>query len=139
MSGFKKFLFRGNLVELAVAVVIGAAFSSLVTAFVNSFIGPLIALVGGEPDFSRLAFVVNGTRFPYGVFLTALISFVIVAAVVYFLVVLPMTKLLERLVKVEEATERPCPHCLTEIPIKASRCRSCTMEVTAPSTPTAAL
>ncbi|MFF5265390.1 large conductance mechanosensitive channel protein MscL [Actinomadura viridis] len=129
MSGFKKFLFRGNLVELAVAVVVGAAFSGLVKAIVDSFIGPLIALVGGEPDFSELAFTINGTKFPYGIFVTALISFLIVAAVVYFLVVLPVAKVLERLIKAEEATERPCPHCLSDIPIKATRCRFCTTEL----------
>jgi large conductance mechanosensitive channel len=133
MNGFKEFFYRGNLVELAVAVGIGAAFSGLVTAFVNSFIGPLIALMGEQPDFNRLSFTIDGTRFPYGIFLTALISFLIVAAVVYFLVVLPMTKLLERFVKAEDATKRPCPHCLTRIPVEASRCGSCTMEVAAPS------
>ncbi|MEW2357947.1 large conductance mechanosensitive channel protein MscL [Spirillospora sp. NPDC029432] len=130
MSGFKKFLFRGNLVELAVAVVVGAAFSGLVTAFVKSFIGPLIALIGGEPNFDGLAFTLNGTTFPYGLFLTALISFLIVAAVVYFLVVLPMSKILERLVKAEEATEKACPHCLSDIPVKATRCKFCTSELT---------
>ncbi|MFI0351852.1 large conductance mechanosensitive channel protein MscL [Actinomadura sp. 9N407] len=130
MSGFKKFLFRGNLVELAVAVVVGAAFSGLVTSFVKSFIGPLIALIGGEPDFDRLSFTLGGTVFPYGLFVTALISFLIVATVIYFMVVLPMSKLLERLVKAEEATEKPCPHCLSDIPIKASRCRFCTSELT---------
>ncbi|MFD0853009.1 large conductance mechanosensitive channel protein MscL [Actinomadura adrarensis] len=135
MNGFKEFLFRGNFVELAVAVVIGAAFSGLVTAFVSSFIGPLIALMGGQPDFSELTFHIDGTRFPYGGFLTALISFLIVAAVIYFLVALPIIKLLERFARAEQATERPCPHCLTNIPINASRCRSCTMEV-APISPT---
>ncbi|GAA2434978.1 large conductance mechanosensitive channel protein MscL [Actinomadura vinacea] len=135
MNGFKKFLFRGNLVELAVAVVVGAAFSGLVTAFVNSFIGPLIALVGGKPDFSDLAFTVNGTKFPYGGFLTALISFLIMAVVIYFLVVLPVAKLLERLIKAEEATERPCPHCLSDIPIKATRCKFCTSDLATAPTP----
>jgi large conductance mechanosensitive channel len=135
MNGFKEFLFRGNIVELAVAVVLGAAISGLVTAFVKSFIGPLIALMGGQPDFSELTFHIDGTRFPYGAFLTALISFLIVAVVVYFLVFLPIIKLLERFDRAERATERPCPHCLTHIPIRASRCRSCTMEVT-PFSPT---
>ncbi|MFC6884559.1 MULTISPECIES: large conductance mechanosensitive channel protein MscL [Actinomadura] len=130
MSGFKKFLFRGNLVELAVAVVIGAAFSSLVTAFVNSFIGPLIALVGGEPDFSNLAFTIHGTKFPYGVFITAAFAFLIVAAVLYFLVVLPTGKLLERLSRAEEATERQCPQCLSDVPTKALRCKFCTSDLT---------
>ncbi|MEU6036916.1 large conductance mechanosensitive channel protein MscL [Actinomadura sp. NPDC047616] len=130
MGGFKKFLLRGNLIELAVAVVIGAAFTGLVTAFVNAFSGPLIALVGGQPNFNSLAFTINGTRFPYGVFLTAAVSFLIVAAVVYFLVVLPTSKLLERLVKAEEATEQQCPHCLSDIPLMATRCRFCTAELT---------
>jgi large conductance mechanosensitive channel len=130
VSGFKRFLLRGNLVELAVAVVIGAAFGGLVTAFVNSFIGPLIALVGGKPDFRNLAFTLNGTKFPYGVFLTALISFVIIAIVVYFLVVLPVAKVLERVNRAKEVTEHPCPHCLSDIPLRATRCRYCTSEVT---------
>jgi large conductance mechanosensitive channel len=129
MSGFKKFLFRGNLVELAVAVVVGAAFSGLVTAFVNSFIGPLIALIGGQPDFSRLAFTINGTKFPYDVFVTAMISFLIVASVIYFIVVLPVTKLMARMIRAEEAGERECPDCLSEVPIKAVRCKYCTSEL----------
>ncbi|MCP2336942.1 large conductance mechanosensitive channel protein MscL [Actinomadura rupiterrae] len=129
MDGFKKFLFRGNLVELAVAVVIGAAFSGLVTAFVNSFIGPLLALIGGKPNFDALGFTINGTLFPYGKFLTALISFLITAAVIYFFIVLPMAKLLQRLTRKEEASEHPCPHCLSDIPIKATRCKFCTSEV----------
>jgi large conductance mechanosensitive channel len=135
MSGFKKFLFRGNLVELAVAVVVGAAFTGLVNAFVNAFIGPLIALVGGKPNFDDLAFTLNGTKFPFGVFVTALISFLIVATVIYFLVVLPVAKLLERMIRAEEATERPCPHCLSDIPIKATRCKFCTSELTTAATP----
>ncbi|GAA4140468.1 large conductance mechanosensitive channel protein MscL [Actinomadura keratinilytica] len=130
MSGFKKFLLRGNLIELAVAVVVGAAFSALVTAFVNAFIGPLIALLGGQPNFNSLAFTISGTRFPYGVFITAVISFLIIAAVVYFLVVLPTTKLLERLNRAEKAGEQQCPHCLSDIPLMATRCRFCTTELT---------
>ncbi|MBO2447179.1 large conductance mechanosensitive channel protein MscL [Actinomadura barringtoniae] len=126
MSGFKKFLIRGNLVDLAVAVVVGAAFNGLVNDFVKSFIGPLLALVGGKPDFTNLAVKINGTPFPYGVFLTSAISFLITAAIIYFLVVLPIAKLLERMARKEEATERECPQCLSEIPIKASRCRFCT-------------
>ncbi|MFI6518403.1 large conductance mechanosensitive channel protein MscL [Spirillospora sp. NPDC050679] len=129
MEGFKKFLLRGNLIELAVAVVIGAAFTSVVNALVRAFIGPLIALVGGQPNFDDLAFTVNGTRFPYGVFLTALISFLITAAVVYFLVVAPAAKLVARLDRRKEATEHECPQCLSDIPIRARRCRYCTHEV----------
>ncbi|MGI5167137.1 large conductance mechanosensitive channel protein MscL [Spirillospora sp. CA-253888] len=129
MEGFKKFLLRGNLIELAVAVVIGAAFTSVVNALVRAFIGPLIALVGGQPNFDDLAFTVNGTTFPYGVFLTALISFLITAAVVYFLVVAPAAKLVARLDRYKEATEQTCPHCLSDIPVKATRCKYCTHEV----------
>ncbi|MEO3826663.1 large conductance mechanosensitive channel protein MscL [Actinomadura sp. B10D3] len=129
MSGFKKFLIRGNLVELAVAFVVGAAFASLVKDFANSFITPLIALIGGKPDYTKLSVTINGTAFPYGIFVTSAIAFFITAAIVYFLVVLPTTKLIERMDRGKEATERGCPQCLSEIPIKARRCRYCTAEV----------
>lgn len=129
MAGFKKFLIRGNLVDLAVAFVVGAAFSSLVKDFVTSFIGPLLALFGGKPDFTRLAFEINGTRFPYGIFLTSAVSFLITATIVYFLVVLPVSKLLERLSRGAEAVEHKCPECLSDIPIAARRCAYCTSEV----------
>lgn len=129
MSGFKKFLIRGNLVELAVAFVVGAAFAGLVKDFASSFITPLIALIGGEPDYTGLAVTINGTKFPYGVFVTSAIAFVITAAIVYFLVVLPTTKLIERMDRGKEATERECPQCLSEIPVKARRCRYCTAEI----------
>lgn len=129
MSGFKKFLLRGNLVELAVAFVVGAAFAGLVKDFANSFITPLIALLGGKPDYTKLAVTIDGTTFPYGIFVTSAIAFVITAVIVYFLVVLPTTKLIERMDRGKEAVERECPQCLSEIPIKASRCRYCTSEV----------
>ncbi|MGI5417071.1 MscL family protein [Actinomadura luteofluorescens] len=129
MSGFKKFLFRGNLVELAVAFVVGAAFAGLVKDFANSFITPLIALLGGKPDYTRLAVDINGTTFPYGVFVTSAVAFFITALIVYFLVVLPTTKLIERMDRGKEATERECPQCLSDIPVKARRCRYCTAEV----------
>lgn len=129
MSGFKKFLFRGNLVDLAVAFVIGAAFAGLVKDFANSFITPLIALISGKPDYTRLTIEINGTTFPYGIFLTSAIAFFITAAIVYFLVVLPTAKLIERMDRGKEATERECPQCLSEIPVKAGRCRYCTSEV----------
>lgn len=129
MSGFKKFLFRGNLVELAVAFVVGAAFAGLVKDFANSFITPLIALLGGKPDYTRLAVDIDGTTFPYGVFVTSAIAFFITALIVYFLVVLPTTKLIERMDRGKEATERECPQCLSDIPVKARRCRYCTAEV----------
>ncbi|TDC60779.1 MscL family protein [Actinomadura sp. GC306] len=135
MSGFKKFLLRGNLVELAVAFVVGAAFAGLVEDFAASFISPLIALLGGEPDYTGLAVTISGTKFPYGIFLTSAIAFTITAAIVYFLVVLPTTKLIERIDRGKEATERDCPQCLSAIPVRARRCRYCTAEVT-PTTET---
>lgn len=129
MSGFKKFLIRGNLVDLAVAFVVGAAFATLVKDFSTSFISPLIALLGGKPDYTRLTAEISGTTFPYGVFVTSAITFLITAVIVYFLVVLPTQKLLERLDRGKEAVERECPQCLSDIPIKARRCRYCTSEV----------
>src|SRR3954464_15656150 len=96
IKDFRQFILRGNLVELAVAVVIGAAFGALVTTFVSSFVTPLIAAIGGKPDFSALAFTINGSRFTYGLFLNALISFLIIAAVVFFLVVRPLNALIAR-------------------------------------------
>ncbi|MEV3919768.1 large conductance mechanosensitive channel protein MscL [Actinomadura coerulea] len=129
MSGFKKFLLRGNLVELAVAFVVGAAFAGLVKDFASSFITPLIALLGGKPDYTRLAVTIDGTTFPYGVFVTSAIAFFITAVIVYFLVVLPTTKLIERMDRGKEAAERECPQCLSDIPVKARRCRYCTAEV----------
>jgi large conductance mechanosensitive channel len=129
MGGFKKFLIRGNLVDLAVAFVVGAAFASLVKDFANSFITPLIALLGGKPDYTRLSVRINGTAFPYGVFVTSAIAFFITSVIVYFMVVLPTTKLIERMDRGKEATERECPECLAEIPIKARRCRFCTSEI----------
>ncbi|WP_131737144.1 large conductance mechanosensitive channel protein MscL [Actinomadura roseirufa] len=129
MSGFKKFLFRGNLVDLAVAFVVGAAFAGLVKDFANSFITPLIALIGGKPDYTRLAVTIDGTKFPYGIFVTSAIAFMITAAIVYFLVVLPTAKLIERMDRGKEATEHECPQCLSDIPVKALRCRYCTAQV----------
>ncbi len=138
MSGFKKFLLRGNLVELAVAVVIGLAFAAIVTALVADLITPLIAAIGGKPDFSGLTFTVNHSTFRYGAFINALISFVIIAAVVYFFVVVPVGKLLAMSEKAQEATERECPECLSQIPLAARRCMYCTAEIApAQGTPSA--
>jgi large conductance mechanosensitive channel len=129
VSGFKKFLLRGNLIELAVAFVIGVAFTAIVTALVKDLITPLIAAIGGQPNFSNLAFYVNKSKFAYGDFLNALVSFLIIAAVVYFLIVAPTVKLTARLTRKQEATERECPECFSEIPVQATRCMYCTVEV----------
>src|SRR5687767_3152889 len=117
MKGFKEFLLRGNLVDLAVAVVIGAAFGAVVTAMVEDLITPLIAAVAGEPDFSALTFTINGSRLNYGDFLNALLTFLIIAAVVYFLVLRPVAALTERLMpKKPVGEQRECPECLSDIP-----------------------
>ncbi|WP_433374091.1 large conductance mechanosensitive channel protein MscL [Streptosporangium sp. CA-115845] len=128
MGGFKKFLLRGNLVELAVAVVIGATFSGLVQALVKDLITPLIGAVTGgrEPDFSDYVFTVNGAKFMYGDFINHLLSFLIIAAVIYWLVVMPMTRLIGYFDRNKEATEKECPECLSDIPVAARRCAFCT-------------
>ncbi len=131
LKEFRDFVLRGNVVELAVAVVIGAAFGALVTAFVASFVTPLLAAIGGEPDFSDLAFTINGSRFTYGAFFNVLLSFLIIAAVIFFFVVRPLNALMARL-EPEPAVDRvvrPCPECLSDIPAEARRCAFCTAEV----------
>ncbi|HET6910487.1 MAG TPA: large conductance mechanosensitive channel protein MscL [Mycobacteriales bacterium] len=127
MSGFRKFLLRGNLVDLAVAVVIGAAFGALVTKLVADFITPLLAAIGGKPDFSALSFTVNKSHFLYGDFINAVISFVILAAVIYFLVVKPFSALLERFKPApdEPAPLKECAECLSSIPAAARKCAFC--------------
>ena len=130
MKGFKEFLLRGNLVDLAVAVVIGAAFGAVVTALVSDLITPLIAAIGGQPDFNNLTFKLNGSTFKYGHFINALISFLVIAAVVYFLVVSPIAKLLAYMQRNKAASERSCPECLSDIPVAATRCAFCTAQVT---------
>jgi large conductance mechanosensitive channel len=127
VRGFKAFLLRGNVVDLAVAVMIGVAFSAVITAFVKDLVTPLIAAIGGKPDFSTLAFTINNSKFLYGDFLNALIAFVIVAAVIYFFVVAPYTALMARARKEPPAdpTTKKCPECLSEIPIDAKRCAFC--------------
>ncbi len=136
MSGFKKFLLRGNVVDLAVAVVIGAAFKDIVDALVKNFVTPLIGAFGGIPDFSALVFTINNSQFGIGAFINAVISFLIIATVVYFFVVLLVNKLMERF-KSEEAVgprQRDCPFCLSSIAIGASRCAYCTQAVPADDT-----
>jgi large conductance mechanosensitive channel len=131
VDGFKKFLLRGNVVDLAVAFVVGAAFATLVTAFVASFITPLVGVVtGAAGDVSRRNFTIADVEFPYGQFLQALLAFLIVAAVVYFAIVKPVNALMERY-KTEpevEAETKQCPECLSNIPVPASRCAFCTVE-----------
>jgi len=131
LKGFRDFILRGNVVDLAVAVVIGAAFGALVTSFVTNLVTPLIAAVAGKPDFGNLAFTVNGARFTYGAFLNALISFASIAAVVYFLVVQPMNALTARLAPKAPVARpvRPCPECESDIPVGARRCAFCTSAV----------
>ena len=128
LKDFRDFVLRGNVVELAVAVVIGAAFGSLVTQFVGSFITPLIAAIGGQPDFGDLAFTLNGARFRYGLFINALIAFLIIAAVVFFLVIRPVNLLMARFQPdtAVDVVTRPCPECLSDIPSAATRCAFCT-------------
>jgi large conductance mechanosensitive channel len=128
MDGFKKFILRGNVVDLAVGVIIGAAFNSVVSALVKTFLTPLVSLLSGNNKLSSLYFSVNGVKFNYGDFLNALISFLIVAFVVYFFVVLPVNKLqqLSHSGKTLDPTTKKCPYCFSEINIKATRCPFCT-------------
>jgi large conductance mechanosensitive channel len=131
VKDFRAFLLRGNVVDLAVAVVIGAAFGALVTAFVADLITPIIAAIIGKPDFSNLTFTINGSVFRYGSFLNALIAFVSIAAAVFFFVVRPVNALMRRR-KTQpdvESETRPCPECLSEIPMQAHRCAFCTTEL----------
>ena len=129
MKGFRDFISRGNMIELAVAVVIGTAFTAVVTAVVADLITPLIAAIGGEPDFSKIVFKVHGSKFLLGSFINSLLAFLIIAAVVYFLIVAPMAKITARFAKQAAVTTRDCPECLSTIPIAASRCMYCTVPV----------
>ena len=130
MGGFKKFLLRGNLVDLAVAVVVGAAFGAVVTALVRDLITPLITAIGGKRDFSSLYFTVHHSKFAYGDFINAALAFLIVATVVYFLVLSPVNRLIAFTQRHKEATERECPECLSDVPAAARRCRYCTAPLT---------
>lgn len=125
---FKQFLLRGNLVDLAVAVVIGVAFAAVVTALVSNIITPLIAAIIGKPDFSNLTFTIHHSTFRYGAFINSLISFAVIAAVVFFLVIKPVNAFMRRtgMAPSPDPKMRDCPECLTEIPEKARRCPHCT-------------
>ncbi|HET7183412.1 MAG: large conductance mechanosensitive channel protein MscL [Terriglobales bacterium] len=129
MKGFKQFLLRGNVVDLAVAVVIGAAFGTVVAALVKDLLTPLIAAIVGKPDFSAFYFDLHGSRFLYGDFVNAVLSFLIVAAAVYYFVVLPINTLIQRYHKEPapaDPTTKKCPECMSEIPIAARKCAFCT-------------
>jgi len=128
LKEFKQFLLRGNVVDLAVGVVVGAAFGTVVKALVEDFLTPLIAAIAKVPDFSNLFFTINGSKFAYGNFINALISFILVATAVFFFVVKPMNLLISRSRKEAPAdpTTKKCPECLSEIPLGAKRCSHCT-------------
>jgi large conductance mechanosensitive channel len=131
LGDFKQFLLRGNVVDLAVAVVIGAAFGAVVTALVADFVTPLIAAIGGQQDFSALDFTINKSTFRYGDFINKVLTFVTVAAAIFFFVVTPVNALIARARREPPAdpTTRKCPECLSEIPIEARRCAFCTSQV----------
>ncbi|MCX4533348.1 large conductance mechanosensitive channel protein MscL [Streptomyces sp. NBC_01669] len=136
LNGFKDFILRGNVISMAIGLAVGAAFTAVVTGFSNAFIVPLIGVITrGTGDFSRATFQVDGVKFPYGLFVSASIAFLITAAVLYFCVVVPMTKVQNRFtVKAEEKADikaalRDCPRCYTAIPAIASRCAHCTSEI----------
>jgi large conductance mechanosensitive channel len=129
MKGFKAFLLRGNIVDLAVAVVVGVAFNAVVHSLVSGLVTPLISALAGQPKFHHLVFTVGNSTFNYGTFLNALISFLILATVVYFLIVVPMNKVLAFSMRKQVATQRECPECLQQIPALATRCMYCTASV----------
>jgi large conductance mechanosensitive channel len=132
MKGFKQFLLRGNVVDLAVGVVIGAAFGSVVNSLVKGLLTPFIAAVVKQPDFSSISFTIHGSKFLFGDFVNSVVSFVIIACAVYFAVVLPMNALTARMQREDKPTQpntKKCPECLSEIPIDARRCAHCTQPV----------
>ena len=131
LKGFRDFILRGNVVDLAVAVVIGAAFGAIVTALVADIVTPLIAAIVQKPDFSYLVLTVHGGKIKYGDFLNALISFLLIASTIYFFVVVPLNALLKKFRPSQAAppTTKPCPECLSDIPIGAKRCAHCTQPV----------
>ena len=133
LDGFKKFILRGNVVDMAVGVVVGAAFGAVVTEMTKAFLTPLIALIVGKPDYSNLKFTVRTTTFPIGDFINAVISFVLIAAAVYFFVFVPVNWMIARMHRGDKApdpTTKKCPECMSEIPIAARRCAHCAQPVT---------
>jgi len=132
LKGFKEFVLRGNVVDLAVAVVIGGAFGAVVAALVKDLLTPLIAALVGKPDFSAIRFTVNGSEFLIGDFINALVAFILVAAAIYVFVIAPMNAINERRRRGQappDPTTKKCPECLTEIPIAARRCSACAQPV----------
>jgi len=134
LKEFKKFLLRGNVVDLAVGVVIGASFGTVISALVSDLLTPLIAAIVKVPDFGDLTFILNGSQFMYGHFINAIISFVLVAAAVFFFVVKPINALIAKSKKepTVDPTVKKCPECLSEIPVGAKRCMYCSQIVTPP-------
>ena len=132
LKGFREFVLRGNVVDMAVGVVIGTAFGAIVTAFVKDLLTPLIAALVGKPDFSAFVFEINGSKFLYGDFVNAVIAFLLIAAAVYYFVVLPVNALMARMNKGEvppAPDKKQCPECLSEIPIAARKCAFCASPV----------
>jgi len=132
LKGFKAFLLRGNVVDLAVAVVIGGAFGAVVASLVKDLLTPLIAAIVGKPDFSAIAYTVNGSKLLVGDFINAVVAFLLVAAAIYFFVVMPMNLLTERRRRGEapaDPTTKKCPECLSEVPIAARRCAFCAQPI----------
>src|SRR5215469_14641558 len=132
LDGFKKFILRGNVVDMAVGVVIGAAFGGVVTALTKDLLTPFIAAMVGKPDFSFLGFSIRGTAFPVGDFINACVSFLLIAAAIYFFVVTPVNALVARMRRdpaPADPTTKKCPECLSEIPIDAKRCAHCAQPV----------
>jgi len=131
LKGFRAFVLRGNVVDLAVAVVIGAAFGAVITAFVADLITPLIAAIFGTRDFSQLSFTIRQSTFLYGSFLNAVLSFLLIAVAIYFFVVVPLNALAARRKDQEQATTRACPFCTNEVALTATRCPFCTSQLEA--------
>ncbi|MGH3113719.1 MAG: large conductance mechanosensitive channel protein MscL [Gaiellaceae bacterium] len=131
LKEFRDFLLKGNLIEVAVALVLALALTALVTSLVEDLITPLIAAIFGQPDFSGLTFTIIDSTFRYGEFLNALVAFVLIGAVLFFLVIKPVNAILERRRGTSDPTNRPCSECLSEIPVDARRCAFCTSEVPA--------
>ncbi len=129
LKGFRQFMLRGNVIDLAVAVVIGGAFGAVVTALVKDLLTPLIAAAGGKPDFSAIAFTMNGSKFLIGDFINSIVSFIMIGAAIYFFVVAPVNALMARINRGEappDPTTKKCPECLSEVPVAARRCAFCT-------------